>query len=65
MDGDAGERSFITPAGNLWGVDEECAEAIGETFQIDWDSFGDEPESFVDADTPAELVVACFLLRQR
>jgi len=55
------DRSFLTPAGDLWGVAPECADAVGETFEIDWDSFGEEPDSFTDATTPAELVVAGFL----
>ncbi len=62
LDGDLAERSPLTPAGDFWGVDRDCAEAVGETFQIDWESFGEQPETFTDATTPAELVVGGLLL---
>jgi len=51
----------LTPAGETWGVDHTCAEAIGQVFGIDWVSFDEQPDTFTDASTPAELVIAGFV----
>lgn len=43
-------------------ISKTCAEAIGDAFCFDWESFGDQPIGFSLAEEPADIAVTAFAL---